>query len=71
MKPLVYKGLRKNLNRSEWVSSDEIKQSYSQIRLLSVENDTYAWVPIEDGTLCRGSEAKRQYRAKEYTKRTI
>ena len=39
MKPLVYKGLRKNLNRSEWVSSDEIKQSYSQIRLLSVEND--------------------------------
>ena len=58
MKPLVYKGLRKNLNRSEWVSSDEIKQSYSQIRLLSVENDTYAWVPIEDGTLCRGSEAK-------------
>lgn len=28
MKPLVYKGLRKNLNRSEWVSSDEIKQSY-------------------------------------------
>lgn len=58
MKPLVYKGLRKNLNRSEWVSSDEIKQSYSQIRLLAVENDTYAWVPIEDGTLCRGSEAK-------------
>ena len=58
MKPLVYKGLRKNLNRSEWVSSDEIKQSYSQIRLLSVENDIYAWVPIEDGTLCRGSEAK-------------
>lgn len=58
MKPLVYKGLRKNLNKSEWVSSDEIKQSYSQIRLLAVENDTYAWVPIEDGTLCRGSEAK-------------
>ena len=58
MKPLVYKGLRKNLNRSEWVSSDEIKQSYSQIRLLAVENDTYAWVPIEDGTLCRGSEGK-------------
>ena len=58
MKPLVYKGLRKYLNRSEWVSSDEIKQSYSQIRLLAVENDTYAWVPIEDGTLCRGSEAK-------------
>lgn len=58
MKPLVYKGLRKNLNRSEWVSSDELKQSYSQIRLLAVENDTYAWVPIEDGTLCRGSEAK-------------
>lgn len=58
MKPLVYKGLRKNLNRSEWVSSDEIKQSYSQIRLLAVENDTYAWVPIEDGTLCRESEAK-------------
>lgn len=58
MKPLVYKGLRKNLNRSEWVSSDEIKQSYSQIRLLAVENDTYAWVPIEDGTLCRGCEAK-------------
>jgi len=40
MKPLVYKGLRKNVNRSEWVSSDEIKQSYSQIRLLAVENDT-------------------------------
>ena len=58
MKPLVYKGLRMNVNRSEWVSSDEIKQSYSQIRLLAVENDTYAWVPIEDGTLCRGSEAK-------------
>ena len=58
MKPLVYKGLRKNVNRSEWVSSDEIKQSYTQIRLLAVENDTYAWVPIEDGTLCRGSEAK-------------
>ena len=58
MKPLVYKGLRKNLNRSEWVSSDEIKQSYSQIRLLAVENDAYAWIPIEDGTLCRGSEAK-------------
>lgn len=50
MKPLVYKGLRKNLNRSEWVSSDEIKQSYSQIRLLSVENDTYAWLPIEEET---------------------
>lgn len=58
MKPLVYKGIRKNVNRSEWVSSDELKQSYSQIRLLTVENDTYAWVPIEDGTLCRGSEAK-------------
>lgn len=58
MKLLVYKGLRTNVNRSEWVSSDEIKQSYSQIRLLAVENDTYAWVPIEDGTLCRGSEAK-------------
>ena len=58
MKLLIYKGLRKNLNRSEWVSSDEIKQSYSQIRLLAVENDTYTWVPIEDGTLCRGSEAK-------------
>ena len=58
MKPLIYKGLRKNLNRSEWVISDEIKQSYSQIRLLAIENDTYAWVPIEDGTLCRGSEAK-------------
>lgn len=58
MKPLIYKGLRKNLNRSEWVSSDEIKQIYSQIRLLAVENDMYTWVPIEDGTLCRGSEAK-------------
>ena len=58
MKPLVYKGLRKTVNRSEWVSSDEIKQSYTQVRLLAVENDTYAWVPIEDGTLCRGSEAK-------------
>lgn len=58
MKPLVYKGLRKNTNRSEWVSGDEIKQSYSQIRLLAVENDAYAWIPIEDGTLCRGSEAK-------------
>ena len=58
MKPLIYKGLRKNLNRSEWVSSDEIKQSCSQIRLLAVENDTYTSVPIEDGTLCRGSEAK-------------
>lgn len=58
MKPLIYKGLRKNVNRTEWVSSDEIKQSYSQIRLLAVENDMYTWVPIEDGTLCRGSEAK-------------
>lgn len=58
MKPLIYKGLRKNLNRSEWVISDEIKQSYSQIRLLAIENDTYAWVQIEDGTLCRGSKAK-------------
>ena len=58
MKPLVYKGLRKTVNRSEWVSSDEIKQSYTQVRLLAVENYTYAWVPIEDGTLCRGSEAK-------------
>lgn len=58
MKPLIYKGLRKNLNRSEWVISDEIKQSYSQIRLLAIENDTYAWVQIENGTLCRGSEAK-------------
>lgn len=58
MKPLIYKGLRKNVNRTEWVSSDEIKQSYSQIRLLAVENDTYTWIPIEDGTLCRGSEAK-------------
>ena len=58
MKPLIYKGLRKNVNRTEWVSSDEIKQIYSQIRLLAVENDTYVWVPIEDGTLCRGSEAK-------------
>nr|DAD97106.1 MAG TPA: hypothetical protein [Caudovirales sp. ctEpl1] len=58
MKPLIYKGLRKNVNRTEWVSSDEIKQNYSQIRLLAVENDTYAWIPIEDGTLCRGSEAK-------------
>lgn len=58
MKPLIYKGLRKNVNRTEWVSSDEIKQSYSQIRLLAVENDTYTWVPIEDGTLCRGSEEK-------------
>lgn len=35
----------------------EIKQNYSQIRLLAVENDTYAWIPIEDGTLA-GSEAK-------------
>ena len=58
MKPLIYKGLRKNVNRTEWVSSDEIKQSYSQIRLLAVENDMYTWIPIEDGTLCRGSEAK-------------
>ena len=58
MKPLIYKGLRLGTNKTEWVSSDEIKQSYSQIRLLAVENDTYTWVPIEDGTLCRGSEAK-------------
>ena len=58
MKPIIYKGLRLGTNKTEWVSSDEIKQSYSQIRLLAVENDTYAWVPIEDGTLCRGSEAK-------------
>lgn len=58
MRPLIYKGLRLGINKTEWVSSDEIKQSYSQIRLLAVENDTYSWVPIEDGTLCRGSEAK-------------
>lgn len=58
MRPLIYKGLRLGINKTEWVSSDEIKQSYSQIRLLAVENDTYAWIPIEDGTLCRGSEAK-------------
>ena len=57
MRPLIYKGLRLGINKTEWVSSDEIKQSYSQIRLLAVENDTYAWIPIEDGTLCRGSEA--------------
>ena len=68
MKPLVYKGLRKNVNRSEWVSSDEIKQSYTQIRLLAVENDTYAWVPIEDGTLCRGSEAKDKTGQRIYEK---
>ena len=68
MKPLIYKGLRKNLNRSEWVSSDEIKQSYSQIRLLAVENDTYTWVPIEDGTLCRGSEAKDKTGKRIYEK---
>lgn len=71
MKPLVYKGLRKNLNRSEWVSSDEIKQSYSQIRLLAVENDTYAWIPIEDGTLCRGSEAKDTTGQRIYEKDNI
>ncbi len=58
MRPLIYKGLRLGINKTEWVSSDEIKQCYSQIRLLAVENDTYAWIPIEDGTLCRGSEAK-------------
>lgn len=58
MKPLIYKGLRLGTNKTEWVSSDEIKQSYSQIRLLAVQNDNYAWIPIADGTLCRGSEAK-------------
>ncbi len=68
MKPLVYKGLRKNTNRSEWVSGDEIKQSYSQIRLLAVENDTYTWIPIEDGTLCRGSEAKDNVGKRIYEK---
>ena len=31
MKPLIYKGLRLGTNKTEWVSSDEIKQSYSQI----------------------------------------
>lgn len=36
MKPLIYKGLRLGTNKTEWVSSDEIKQSYSQIRLLAV-----------------------------------
>ena len=40
MRPLIYKGLRLGINKTEWVSSDEIKQSYSQIRLLAVENDT-------------------------------
>ena len=58
MRALRSTGLRLGINKTEWVSSDEIKQSYSQIRLLALENDTYAWVPIEDGTLCRGSEAK-------------
>ena len=58
MKPLIYKGLRLGTNKTEWVSSDEIKQSYSQIRLLAVQNDNYSWIPIEDGTLCRGSDAK-------------
>ena len=58
MKPLIYKGLRLGINKTEWVSSDEIKQSYSQIRLLAIQNDNYAWIPIADGTLCRGSEAK-------------
>ena len=58
MKPLIYKGLRLGTNKTEWVSSDEIKQSYSQIRLLAIQNDNYAWIPITDGTLCRGSEAK-------------
>lgn len=58
MKPLIYKGLRLGTNKTEWVSSDEIKQSYSQIRLLAIQNDNYAWIPIADGTLCRGSEAK-------------
>lgn len=58
MKPLIYKGLRLGTNKTEWVSSDEIKQSYSQIRLLAVQNDNYAWIPIADGTLCRGSETK-------------
>ena len=68
MKPFVYKGLRKNVNRSEWVSSDEIKQSYSQIRLLAVENDTYAWVPIEDGTLMQRKRSKRHAREKNIRK---
>jgi hypothetical protein len=58
MRPLIYKGLRLGTNKTEWVSSDEIKQSYSQIRLLAVQNDNYAWIPIADETLCRGSEAK-------------
>lgn len=58
MRPLIYKGLRLGTNKTEWVSSDEIKQSYSQIRLLAIQNDNYAWIPIADGTLCRGSEAK-------------
>lgn len=58
MKPLIYKGLRLGTNKTEWVSSDEIKQSYSQIRLLAIQNDNYSWIPIADGTLCRGSEAK-------------
>ena len=58
MKPLIYKGLRLGTNKTEWVSSDEIKQSYSQIRLLAIQNDNYAWIPIADGTLCRESEAR-------------
>ena len=58
MRPLIYKGLILGTNKTEWVSSDEIKQSYSQIRLLAVQNDNYAWIPIADETLCRGSEAK-------------
>ena len=28
MKPIIYKGLRLGTNKTEWVSSDEIKQSY-------------------------------------------
>ena len=26
--------------------------------MLAIQNDNYAWIPIADGTLCRGSEAK-------------
>lgn len=51
MKPLIYKGLRLGTNKTEWVSSDEIKQSYSQIRLLAVQNDNYAWIPIADDVI--------------------
>ena len=70
MKPLIYKGLRLGTNKTEWVSSDEIKQSYSQIRLLAIQNVTYNGYQLR---MERYAEVVRQKIVLEsaYTKMTL